>query len=305
MKSKKILYGFALLIFSAALTFTACKKKETTTTTTPAADTDQSGAAANNTSESISSDIVSVGSEACDISSSGSLSNYRTESTSILSCASVVRDTVNKTVTVTFSGNTCLDGKVRSGSLVYNYSASAVGATRYRHPGFKVSVTSNNYAVDNNTVTINSKTIENVTPVGFNPLTTNETWSITANISINTPSNGTISWSCTRIKTLLNTATAYTNSTTPIAWSTAKVGFTGSASGSRSSNNETFTVNVTNQLIRDFGGCTIAGRHPFIQGTFVYTPSGKSARTFDYGTGTCDLNATVTINNVTYPFTLP
>ena len=36
MKTKKILYNLALLTFSAALTFTACKKKEDTKTETPA-----------------------------------------------------------------------------------------------------------------------------------------------------------------------------------------------------------------------------------------------------------------------------
>jgi hypothetical protein len=57
-------------------------------------------------------------------------------------------------------------------------------------------------------------------------------------------------------------------------------------------------------LIRDRGACTGATRHVFIQGTFVYTPGIRAARTFDYGNGTCDLNATVTINGNTYPFVL-
>jgi hypothetical protein len=306
MKTTKLGLAIFAIIIAGATVISSCKKKTTTPDPTPAAaDTDQSGASANNTAESVSSDVLHMGSEACDMGASGgNLSSYRAENTSILSCAVVTRDTINKLVTVTFSGGTCLDGKVRTGSLIYNYSGSPAGAKRYRDPGFTMNVTSNNYVVDGNTVTINNKTVTNTTPVGFNPLTTNETWSVSANISIGLSGGGTVSWTCNRVKTLLNTATTYSNSTTPIMWSLAKVGIMGTASGTRS-NGETFSVNITNQLIRDFGACTISGKHPFIQGTLVYSPSGKSARTFDYGTGTCDLNATVTIDGVTYPFTLP
>ena len=86
----------------------------------------------------------------------------------------------------------------------------------------------------------------------------------------------------------------------------AKIGITdgtGGTSGTRS-NGETFSVTITNQLVRDFGGCDIGGKRPFIQGTFIYAPAGKATRTVDYGNGTCDLNATVTINGVTYNITI-
>ena len=304
MITKKVSLAILAIALVGTAAVSSCKKKTTTTTPTPVVDSDQSGSSANSTAESISSDVISMGSEACDISSNGSLSNYRLDNTSNLSCATVIRDTLNKTVTVTFNGGTCLDGKIRTGSLIYNYSNSSNGAKRYRHPGFNLSVTSNNYLVDGNGVTINNKTISNTTPVGFNPLTTNETWSISASITINLVSGGSINWSCDRVKTLLNTSTTYSNAATPIIWSMARIGFTGSASGTRSSG-ETFTSSISSQLVRDFGTCSISGKHPFIQGILVYTPSGKSARTIDYGNGTCDLNATVTINNVSYPFILP
>jgi hypothetical protein len=299
---KKISLAIFAIIIVGALGVTSCKKKETTPEPTKTVDSDQSGSSANNTAESTSSDIESMGSEACD-GSNGSLTNYRPDNTSILSCATVTRDTINKIVTVTFNGGTCLDGKVRTGSLIYNYSASTNGAKRYRHPGFNLAVTSNGYAVDGNTVTIGNKTISNTTPVGFNPLTTNETWSISATITIDLAAGGSINWTCNRVKTLLNTAITYSNSSTPINWAMARVGIDGSASGTRS-NGETFTVSVRNQLIRDFGACSIGGKHPFIQGTLIYTPAGKSSRTVDYGNGSCDLNATVTIDNITYPFVL-
>ena len=303
MNKSKLHLAMLAIVIAGGIVVTSCKKKDTTTTPTTT-DTDQSGATANNKTEEISSDIVSMGSEACD--KTGNMASYRTassEQASQLSCATVTVDTINKVVTVTFTGGVCLDGKIRNGSLIYNYSASPAGARHYRDPGFTVSITSSNYSVDNNTVTIVSKVITNLTPVGFNPASTNESWSINANMSVALSGGGSVSWTCARVKTLLNTSTAYTNANTPITWSTARIGYTGSASGSRS-NGETFTVNITNQLIRDFGACTVAYRHPFIQGTFVYAPSNKAARTVDYGTGTCDLDATVTINGITHQIIL-
>ena len=299
MKKTKLSLALAGLMIASAAIVSSCKKKE-------AADSDTSGAADAHLSENTSSDIVSMGAQASD-NSTASLSTYRNGINNQilgLSCATVVRDTVAKTITVTFSGGTCADGRTRSGSIVYSYANSASGATYYRDPGFELDVTANNYMVDGNTVIIHNKTIKNTTPVGFNPATTNEAWSITANITINKASGGSVSWTCNRVKTLLNTSAVYTNAATPINWRNARIGITGSADGSRSTG-ETFSVNITNQLVRDFGGCDIGGKVPFIEGTFTFSPSGKAERTFDYGNGSCDLNATVTINGVTHNITLP
>jgi hypothetical protein len=299
MKTTKLTLALAGLMFASAVLVSSCHKKE-------AADTDTSGAADAHLSENTSSDIVSMGAQVSD-NTTASLSTYRNANNNQilgLGCATIVRDTVAKTVTVTFNGGTCADGRTRSGSITYSYANSTNGATHYRDPGFQLNVTSSNYVVDGNAVTIENKTITNTTPVGFNAATTNETWSITASITINKASGGSISWTCNRVKTLLNTSTVYTNAATPINWRNARVGFTGSANGSRSVG-ETFIVNITSQLVRDFGGCDLGGKVPFIEGTFTYAPTGKAVRTFDYGDGSCDFNATVTINGVTHNITLP
>ncbi len=304
MKRKNLHLAIIAIVIAGATVITSCKKKTTTPDPTPTVDSDQAGSNASNTAESISSDMISIGSEGCDITSGSTLTQYRGENTSILSCAAVVRDTTLKTVTITFNGTQCIDGKVRSGSLVYNYSASTNGAKKYRHIGFSASVTANNYVVDGNAVTITNKTISNTTPQNFTPSITPMTWSITSNISIALAGGaGTVSWSCNRVKTLLNTATTYSNAGTPINWAMAKVGFTGSASGTRS-NGETFTATIRTQLVKDFGGCNLGGRHPFISGELIYAPSGKSSRTIDYGDGTCNLNATVSIDGVVYQILL-
>ena len=218
--------------------------------------------------------------------------------------------TVNRKIVATFDGSTtCLDGRIRGGSLTFDYNASPSGANHYRSPGFSCTVTSQNYVVDGNAVTVN-KTIVNNTSPSFNSATTNMTWSITASLTIVKANNGgTVTWNCNRTKTLLNTSDAnvYHGQATHITWSLAKVGLTGNATGTTAAGNN-FTANVTSQLVRDMTCAPDAnrpGRHPFIQGDIDFTPGTKATRHIDYGNGSCDLNATLTINGVVYNITLP
>ena len=285
-------------------------------------DNDTSAAEDNAVAENISSDINAIGSQASDEGNSN-LSFFRLEDPSAVlsSCATIVRDTILHTVTVTFSGNVCLDGRTRSGVLVFDYSASNPPESRhYRDPGFSCTVTSNNYIVDGNHVNINNKTITNTTnggdPITFNPATTNETWHITADVSITRPSGAVISWICDRTKTLLNTSTIgfpgfindFSNfpqsDTIPINWTQARVGITGSATGTRTFNNvtESVSVNITNQLVRDFGSCNVGGRHPFFMGSLDYTRSGHPTRHMDFGS---DASGNISNNCDLYVFITP
>ncbi|HLG36191.1 MAG TPA: hypothetical protein VI757_15035 [Bacteroidia bacterium] len=254
-------------------------------------DTDTSAAEDNSFAEHTSSDIIDIGSQAAD--GKNSLSGFRVEdASSLLACATVTHDTINHIVTVTFN---C---PARSGVLIFNYSASPPGSRHYRDPGFTCTVTSNNYVVYGNQVNIINKTITNIThggiPVGYDPMTENEKWHITADISIIRPSGAVIAWNCDRIKELLNTSTVCPASdfinfpnqdTIPINWPMARVGITGSASGTRTYNNvtESITVNITSQLIRDFGACSSNGHYPFFIGTLDHTRSGHPTRHLDFG----------------------
>jgi hypothetical protein len=210
--------------------------------------------------------------------------------------------------------------------LIFNYSGSQAPAKYYRDPGFSCSVTSSNYVVDGNQVNIINKTITNTTnsgdPYSFNPATTNETWHITADISITRPSGAVITWNCDRTKTLLNTSTVCpasdfvnfpVNNILPIDWTQARVGITGTANGSRTynSSSETFTVTITSQLVRDFGGCSDSGRYPFFMGTLERTSSVRPPRYLNFGsdaTGNiangCDryVLITFTVNGNPYSF---
>ncbi|MEO8759750.1 MAG: hypothetical protein ABI388_01920 [Bacteroidia bacterium] len=310
MKTTKLSLALAGLMIASSIIVTSCKKKDNTTAT----DSDTSAAADHTMAENTASDVGNMVAEA---SEQGSLSSYRLgsgqESVSAISCATMTYDTINKIITANFgaatSPSTCLDGRTRSGSLTFNYSASPTGANHYRNPGFTCTVSSQNYIVDGNAVTIN-KTILNTTSPTFNSTTTNMTWSITASVSIVKASNGgTVTWNCNRVKTLLNTSDAnvYHGQATHITWSSAKVGLTGSATGTTASGSS-FTANINSQLVRDLSCAPDAnrpGRHPFIQGDIDFTPGTKATRHIDYGSGTCDLAATVTINGVSYPITLP
>jgi hypothetical protein len=310
MKTKRIFLMCLVTAFTMAMT--SCKKKEQEPEPepTPTEDTDQSSAADNNVSENTANDIEAMGSQA---SENSALTTFRgsgmlQESTIAMApCATVTSVLGSKIFTVDFGAScTGADGRVRSGKLIYDFSGSTSGAQYYRNPGFKLSVTSQNYVVDGYSVTITSKTIENTTP-NLTP-GTNLKWAVNANLTISKPGGGVINWTCSRTKELLNTndTNCYRGQSKSIVWTKAKVKLNGSASGTNASN-ETYTA-VAVDLVRDFNcspSLTHPHRHPFISGTIDYTPANRPLRHIDYGNGACDFLATVTINSKAFTMNLP
>lgn len=307
MKTKQVILTLSTLVLAGSLMMTGCRKKNKEE---EEVDKDQTEASENNLAENMMNDVAGIGAQG---SESGATSTYRMDGTNDVfmgPCSTVSLDVVAKTFTVDF-GTTpclCLDGKMRSGKLIYDYSMSTTTVTPiyYRTPGFKCSITSSNYVVDGYTVNISNKTIANTTPstipTGTNP-GTNLTWSVSANVSIVKPNNGgTVTWNCNRTKTLLNTndPNCYKGQSNAIDWSKAKISLSGSASGTTASGNN-YTSTISN-LVRDFGGCKIAGRYPFISGTIEFTPGTKATRYIDFGSGTCDNSGTITIKGITYTF---
>ena len=170
--------------------------------------------------------------------------------------------------------------------------------------------------VDGNKVTL-SKTIINTTAAGFNPATTNMTWSINGNVTIVKANNGgTINWSCNRTISLMNTsaitydgqsvAASYSAQSTPIDWLHAVIGVSGSANGT-SSGGQPYSFNTTSPLVVNMN-CTPdpnkPGHHPIVQGAFDFTPGSKATRHVDFGNGSCDNTFVVTINGVSYTITI-
>lgn len=285
MKTGKITLGITLVAIAGSIFLGSCRKKEKA----EEKDTDTTAASDQSIASSISNDMASMSDEAA-TSTNTTLSSYKVgESDGILatSCATVTSVTSGstKTITVNFGTTncTCKDNRLRRGSLTITMSGP------YLTQGTVINVTPNNYYVDNNQVT-GSKTITNN---GLNS-SNNLVFSITADLTIIKANGaGTISWHSDRQREWTAGAS------TPLVWSDDVYSVTGSASGSNS-NGGSFTSNITTALIRKMS----CPRH-FVSGVIEHTPAGKATRTINYGDGTCDNNATVTINAVTYTITLP
>ena len=182
--------------------------------------------------------------------------------------------------------------------------------------------------VDGNKVIVNNNAnnaynISTLAPISNNssPYNGDLNWAYALNLTIVKANSTKISWSCSRTKYLLNTyawngyPAAYSGPNNPINWSIAVIAITDTYASTPSSTGtdaagETFVSNITNPLIRNFG-CNASPQpllyslHPIVQGTINFTPGTKAIRTIDYGSGNCDLAATVTIAGVVYQIKLP
>src|SRR5690242_18722066 len=177
MKTTKLL--FTVFAFTVAAAFVSCKKNSKEETP---ADTDVQGAQDNALAENTSNDAVSMGGQLTDANTISHRPGEGNQSETVYGCAdSIFYDAITKVGYVHFNGSVCADGKTRSGILNFDCSGSTSSAKYYRDPGFKMHITSQNYVVDGNQVTID-KTVTNTTAVGFNPATTPATWHITSTI---------------------------------------------------------------------------------------------------------------------------
>jgi hypothetical protein len=311
---------FSLLAITAATT-TSCKKDSTSTTSTTSSgttDTNTNTAKDHQDAENNSNDVDQMGAEGID---NGNVnSNYKIAAGGLLSPMSgnitITPNPINRTVMITFSSYVGLDGHLRNGTIMYDYSASISTATHYRDSGIVIAITTpnNDYYVDSNKIQVN-KTITNKGRITNGNLT----WHITTNLTITKANNGgTIQWSSTRDNILLNTNTisyngssvqaSFTGYNSPINWSTAVIGVNGSANGT-STDGTSFSANISSMLVRNFN-CSPSlihhHFHPFVAGEIDFTPSGKATRKINFGTGACDETYTVTIGSwrvtITYVF---
>lgn len=278
--SSLLFFGLTLTIF-----ITSCKKKQ------KEEDTETVSASESSLASSIDNDMNNIADEA---GRTKSISSFKTaENTSIMSsCATLNFDTLVNTnadsITVNYGTSNCLcnDGRSRRGSLLIIY----IG--KYKDSLTTITVTPINYYVNDNKVS-GTKTIKNL---GHNS-SGHLVYEINANISILKANNtGTIQWSGTRYREWL------TGENT-LLWSDDKYSITGSANGTNANGRSYTSVITTGKpLIRDM---SLACRKHFISGELQHTPEGKPTRIIDFGNGTCDDQATVTINSKTYTITLP
>ncbi|MEW6469782.1 MAG: hypothetical protein AB1458_12700 [Bacteroidota bacterium] len=286
MRTKGIFLKSMIVFATAGMLFTGCRREDE--------DNDTSSASDNAFAEASFNDITAIADQA----SYGSVNTYRTASgdqNSLLSaCATVTHDSANASdvdsITINFGTTNCqcLDGRYRRGIIRITYA----GGNRYRDSGLVATITPVNYFVNDNGIA-GTKTIENKGHITAGKLT----WVISVNGTITLANGGgTVTWNSNRTKVLLAGETTYGG---PINWSVAKWQLTGSANGT-AANGENFTAQIDNDnpLVRDMT-CNLNRRH-IVAGKMDFTPGNRPTRHIDFGTGTCDDLATVTINNNTY-----
>ncbi len=282
MKTKQLSFGIITLVIVCACIFSSCKKKDK-----EEKDTDTTAAADQSLASTTVNDMTNISDEA---GINHSISSFRTEESNAIlsSCSTLTFDTLAaaKTITVNFGTTNCVgnDGRSRRGAIILNFTG------RYRDSSTVITVTPQNYFVNDNQVT-GSKIITNKGHNAAHHLV----YSINATIQIIKANNGgTITWQSTREREWTAGENTYT-------WSDDMYSITGTASGTTAGGNSFQSV-ITSPLIRNMAiGC----RRNFTAGVLVHTPSGKATRTIDYGNGACDDQATVTINGTVYNVTLP
>lgn len=286
MKTKNLILKSILVITAASMFMTSCKKKA-------ADDSDTDSARDNAYAESVFGDAANISDEA---GQNGSIANYKgIENNNLLStCATVTLsnkvNTDKDTVTIDFGATNCVgnDGRSRRGQIIVYFTG------KFKQIGSTHTITFNNYFVDNNGI-VGTKTVTNN---GKNT-NGNMNWSISVNGTITLAAGGTITWTSTRGRELL---AGWNTADSTITWLSSKWSITGSANGTNAKG-VTYTATIKSALVRDLT-CTGAGRRHFTKGTVDITPASKPTRTVDFGTGTCDDQATVTINGKTYNVTL-
>jgi hypothetical protein len=263
---KQRLFAAIMLFAATAFLFTSCKRDNLEDNMRSAED--------NALAEVNFSDAQSIADEAA----GGNMSSYKSEnSDGILSnCATITHDTLSdpRVLTIDFGdvNCTCNDGRQRRGIIIVTYTGP------YREPGHVHTITFDNYFVNDNQV-LGTKTVTNN---GYNN-DGNLYYSIEVDGSIiRANDEGTITFVSSREREWIE------GESTPERADDVYL-VTGTASGTNSEGGS-FTATITSALRR-----TVAC-HQFVSGTAEVTPANRPTRYIDFGDGSCDNQATVTVN---------
>jgi len=254
-------------ILALFFVFVACDKDDPVVEETYDAETEATANAAVATSEFVA--VAFVGEEVVPSVGKKGVADY-----SFGACASVNHTVLTKTITIDFgtAGCTGLDGRTRKGSITIVYDGI------FRNPGSTFVVTASNYEVDgiviNGTITVG-------------PYTTNGT-NLDFGIAV---SNGSIVYAdgSQATTTFTNTYSYHTD--------TSEFYVTGSSS-TTFADGSSLSSTITSDLIWKTS-CTAAG-NPFPStGVQAIVKSGSPTMVLDWGTGTCDYKASLTVGRVT------
>lgn len=271
-KIKNLLVALTALAFL----FTACKRNHNSTDS----ESDNTFAKDNANSEFIYNDALNIAEQASITANGNNLDNYKTTS----NCATVTHDTISvpHTITIDFGSVNCLcnDGRYRRGQILISYQGA------YKDSGSVHTITFNNYYVNDNHV-MGSKQVTNM---GHNS-SGHLFYTIVVNGQIiKAVTQDTILWNQNRVRTYLQGDS--TQSKLDDVYS-----ITGSGSGQKA-NGTHYTMTITSPIIKAMSCQWIE------QGTVEIQPTGGYLRILDFGNGTCDDQATITVNGVSHPITL-
>lgn len=262
----------ALTALATVLTFTACNREKNDSVTTDS--TEDTGYADDMVRmEQTFDDVQSLADQA---DATGSV-QLKGGSVPLSGCASVLRDTVSipHTITIDFGTTncTCLDGRTRRGQIIVSYMG------RYRDSGYVHTIGFNNYYVNDNHV-LGSKSVTNMGHNSAGQLYYNI--SIDGMMVLNTTGD-TVKHTASRTRTWVSGG-----STPQLSDDAYRISGTGSITRATG---KVFNIAITSPLL-------VAMNCKWIEeGTVAITPQGATnARTLDYGNGTCDDQATITVN---------
>lgn len=268
----------ALSLFLAG--FISCTKNDEA----PTLAAEEANAMAENESNRV---IQSVNNQATGAGLMGYSADIRDLDDFLPECATVTIDTVNsfRTITIDFGSEPCLcdewDNRYRQGIV----TATWTGA--YKDSGTVVTITTTDYYQGVLPSQMNKfDFFKTVTNMGHND-NGNLHFAIDVSSAVITLWTGeNITWTSQRDREWIE------GSSTPLPFDD-KYSITGSAAGTDRLG-QPFTVNITSSLIFKFGCPWI------VQGTLEIQHGSNPVAVLDYGEGTCDNDATVTIDGVTY-----
>lgn len=272
MKSSLLRYSVALGLTVAIISLNSCKKDTTDSDLTSSYNLAQADETYN--------DVHNIADEAV---TNGSVTYKTDDANSLLAgCAVVTRDTVAMphTATIDFgTGCTGVDGRTRSGKILVSYDGP------YRAAGTTITITFDNFFVNGNQV-LGTKTIHNdgTNGDGFMAFSINVSGQL-----VLASGAGTISWTSQRTRVWIAGESTQTRDDDQYS-------ITGSGSGT-AANGDQFNATIQTPLIRNLApGC----RGHFTQGTVLIQRTGRPDRLVDFGNGSCDDEAVVTINGHTH-----
>ena len=279
MKTK--IYFFSAILLFGFFFLSSCKKDEIESDTTSSED--------NSLAENMFEDVFKVVDETLksnDLDGNKSyIYNHNYGDCGIVTIEPAGRGVFPKTITIDFGDTNCVgnDGVSRRGKIITTIT------DYYRNAGCVITTTLDNYYVNEYKVE-GTKTVTNE---GRNEADHLYYTIEVSNASITSPEGEEITWQSNRTREWIEgeETTVLTDGLAGILDDVYLI--TGSSSGVNRFG-KSYNITITKALRVEADCFWIS------EGTKEITPEGKKTRTIDYGDGTCDFNATVTIDGKTY-----